>query len=40
MIFVLVALTTWLEAAEKVLSKEKVAQLATDRSLAEEKATG
>jgi hypothetical protein len=39
MISALVALTAQLEAAEKVLSKEKAAQLATDQSLAMETAT-
>jgi hypothetical protein len=38
-IYNLVALTAWLGAAKKVLSEEKIAQLAPDRSLAEEKAT-
>jgi hypothetical protein len=38
LIFVLVALTARLEAAEKALSEETVAQLAANQPLAEEKA--
>jgi hypothetical protein len=37
LILVLVALAAHLEASEKALSKERVARLAIDQSLAEEK---
>jgi hypothetical protein len=38
LILVLIALADRLEVAKKALSKERVARLATDQSLAEEKA--